>query len=173
MLEHTGDGEGFLSWRRLVAENDWQQPVERDVTAKGDVRVHWMSEFQVKNRRKECTCGEVLSDRVKIAVVRKGIEDGDLRRRLLMDAARLSTYGTTADSKHHHGPRHTSPMDVSAVYTGKDKGNGKRSKGKGKNKKKDEEKDLAANPDAEMICFCFHWKRSPHSILQDIRERQG
>ena len=95
LLEHAGDGEGLLSWRRLVAEYE-PTTAGRETsrllevlaqTFKGDV---WSSldEFEVKIRRYERTCREVLSDRVKIAVVQKGIEDDNLRRHLLMHAAR-------------------------------------------------------------------------------------
>ena len=106
----------------------------------------------MKIRRYGRTCGELLSDRVKIAVVQKGIEEDDLRRHLLMHAARLSTYPLVREEIRSiimaretlTGP---APMDVSAVY-----------KGKGKNNEKDKEKDPATNPDAEMICCCCHPK---------------
>ena len=99
LLGHAGDGEGLLSWRRLEAEDE-QAAAGRETslllevlaqTFKGDV-VRSLCEFEVKIRRYERTCGEVLSDRVKIAVVQKGIEDDDLRRHLLMHAARFSAY---------------------------------------------------------------------------------
>ena len=60
-------------------------------TFKGDVRGS-LDEFEVKIRRYERSCNKILSDRVKIAVVQKGIEDEDLRRHVLMHASRLSTY---------------------------------------------------------------------------------
>ena len=116
---------------------------------------------------------------MKIAVVQKGIEDEDLRRHTLMHAARLSTYPFVREEIRSivmardtlAGP---APMDVSAVYQGKGKGKGRKGKGKGKGKDKDKnkEKDPAANPDAEMICYYCHRKRSPQTRLQDIRERQ-
>ena len=59
-------------------------------TFKGDVRGS-LDEFEVKIRRYERSCDEVLSDRVKIAVVQKGIEDEDLRRHVLVHASRFST----------------------------------------------------------------------------------
>ena len=90
-------------------------------------------EFEVKIRRYERTCGEVLSDRVKIAVVQKGIEGDDLRRHLLMHAARLSTFLFVREEIRSifmardtlTGP---APMDVSAVYKGKqgEEGQGQR-----------------------------------------------
>ena len=46
----------------------------------------------MKFRRYERTCWEVLSDRVKIAVVQRSIEYDDLRRHLLMHATLLLTY---------------------------------------------------------------------------------
>ena len=78
MLEHAGDGEGLLSWRRLVAEYE-PATAGRETslllevlaqTFKGDVRGS-LDEFEVKIRRYERSCNEVLSDRVKIAVVQK------------------------------------------------------------------------------------------------------
>ena len=138
-------------------------------TFKGDVRGS-LDEFDVKIRRYERSCDEVLSDRVKIAVVQKGIEDEDLRRHVLMHASRFSTYPLVREEIRSiimaretlNGP---TPMDVSAVYKGKkgkEKGKGKGKKGKGKNKgrsdDKGKEKDLAANPDAEIICHYCHRK---------------
>ena len=107
----------------------------------------------MKIRRYKRTCGEVLSDRVKIAFVQMGIEDDDLRRHLLMHAARLSTYPLVREEiRCIIMARDTltglAPIDVSAVY-----------RGKGKDKQKD--KDAVTG---EM---------SPQARLQDIRERQG
>ena len=67
-----------------------------------------LDEFEVKIRRYERSCNEVLSDRVKIAVVQKGIEDEDLRRHVLMHASRLSTYPLVREEIRSiimHGPR--------------------------------------------------------------------
>ena len=116
-------------------------------TFKGDVRGS-LDEFEVKIRRYERSCNEVLPDRVKIAVVQKGIEDEDLRRHVLMHASRLSTCPLVREEiRSIIMPRETlngpTPMDVSAIYKGKkgkEKGKGKGKKGKGK------EKDPAANP---------------------------
>ena len=99
LLEHAGDGEGLLNWRRLVPEYGVatagrETSLLLEVLAqtfKGDVRAS-LDEFDVKIQRYERTCGDFLSDRVAIAVVLKGIEDDDLRRHLLMHAARLSTH---------------------------------------------------------------------------------
>ena len=99
LLEYAGDGEGLLSWHRLVQNTSRQQLVEKTSllfevlaqTFKGDVRGS-LDEFEVKIRKYERSCREVLSDRLKIAVVQKGHEDDDLRRHLLMHASRHSTY---------------------------------------------------------------------------------
>ena len=172
LLEHAGDGEGLLSWRRLVAEYE-PATAGRETslllevlgqTFKGDVRGA-LDDFEVKVRRYERTCGDALSDRVKIAVVQKGLEDEDLRRHLLMHAARLTTYPLVREEIRDiimardtlSGP---TPMDVGAVYKGKGKGKskGKKGKGKGKVKDKDTEKDPVANPDAGVICYHCHRK---------------
>ena len=126
-------------------------------TFKGDVRGS-LDEFEVKFRRYERSCNEVLSDRVKIAVVQKGIEDEDLRRHVFMHASRLSTYPLVREEIRSiimaretlNGP---TPMDVSAVYKGKGKGKMGKGKSKGKSDDKGKEKDPTANPDAEMICY--------------------
>ena len=98
LLEHAGDGEGLLSWHRLMAEYE-PTTAGRETslllevlaqTFEGDVRGS-LDEFEVKIRRYERSCREVLSDRVKIAVVQKGLEEDDLRRHLLMHASPLST----------------------------------------------------------------------------------
>ena len=144
-LEHAGDCEGLLSWRRLVAECE-PATAGRETslllevlaqTFKGDVRGS-LDEFEVKIRRYERSCNEVLSDRVKIAVVQKGIEDEDLRRHVLMHASRLSTYPLVREEIRSiimaretlNGP---TPMDVSAVYKGK------KGKEKGKGKEREEQ----------------------------------
>ena len=60
-------------------------------TFKGNVRGS-LDEFDMKIRRYERRCKEVLPDRVKIAVVQMGLEDNDLRRHLLARVDRLTTY---------------------------------------------------------------------------------
>ena len=82
----------------------------------------------MKIRRYERTCGEVLFDRGKVAVVQKGNEDVDFRRHLLPHAARLSTCPLVREGiRSIIIARDTltslAPMDVSAVF--KDKGKGK------------------------------------------------
>ena len=101
----------------------------------------------MKIRRYERSCNEVLSDRVKIAVVQKGIEDEDLRRHVLMHASRPSTYPLVREEIRsiiiaHETLNGPTPMDVSAVYKdkkGKEKGKGKGKKGKGKSKGKSDD----------------------------------
>ena len=61
----------------------------------------FLDDFGVKVRLYERTLGEVLSDLVKIELVQNGIEDEDLRRHLLMHAARLWTISFI-----HHGLRY-------------------------------------------------------------------
>ena len=116
-----------------------------------------------KIRKYERSCREVLSDRVKIAVVQNGIEDDDLRRHLLMHASRLSTYPLVREELRSiimardtlTGP---SPMDIGPIHKGKGKGKGKKGKGKSNGKGKNKDKDPTTNPDAEMICYYCHRK---------------
>ena len=51
-----------------------------------------LDDFEVKVRRYERTCGEIRSDRLKIAGVQKRTENEGLRRHLLMHASRLSSF---------------------------------------------------------------------------------
>ena len=158
LLEHAGDGEGLLSWRRLVAEYE-PATAGRETslllevlaqTFKGDVRGS-LDEFEVKIRRYERSCNEVLSDRVKIAVVQKGIEDEDLRRHVLMHASRLSTYPLVREEIRSiimaretlNGP---TPMDVSAIYKGK------KGKEKGKGRAKGEQGQERRQGEGEGPC---------------------
>ena len=121
-------------------------------TFKGDVRGS-LDEFEVNIRRYERSCNEVLSDRVKIAVVQKGI----LRRHVLMHASRLSTYPLVREEIRSiimaretlNGP---TPMDVSAIYKGKkgkEKGKDKGKKGKGKSKGKSGRQGEGEGPRSE------------------------
>ena len=119
----------------------------------------------MKIRRYERSCREVLSDRVKIAVAQKGLEDDDLRRHLLMHASRLSTYPLGREEIRSiimardtlSGPAR---MDIGAIHKGKGKGKSKEKKGKGKSKGKgkNKDKDPTTNPDVEMICYYCHRK---------------
>ena len=114
---------------------------------------------------------------MKIAVVQQDIGDEDLRRHVLMHAARFSSKTLVQEevqsismARDMSGP---APMDVSAVYEGKgrDKEQGKTGKGKGKWKEKDKDKDkeAAANPDAGVICCYDHRKR--HRKLETQSKR--
>ena len=183
LLEHAGDGEGLLSWRRLVAECEPATaggetsllPEVLAQTLEDDVRGS-LDEFEVKIRRYERTSGEVLSDRVKIAVVQTGIEDEGLRRHLLMLAARLPTYPLVREEiRSIIMARDTltspTPMDVSTVYKGKGKGKGKKGKGKEKNKEKDKEKDPAANQDADDLLL-LSLERSPQGVVDRNMKNQ-
>ena len=111
-----------------------------------------LDEFEVKIRRFECACGEILSDRVKIAVVHKGIEDEDLRCHSFLHAARLWTYPFVREEVRSITLTGPVPMDDSAVYKGKSSGEGKgeekkgKTGSKGKAKGKNKEKDPAAEP---------------------------
>ena len=131
LLEHAGDAEGLLSWRRLVAEYEPATAGRRETslllevlaqTFKRDGRGS-LDEFEVKIRRFERTCGEVLSG---LAVVQRGIEDDNLRRHLLMHAnvsfcARREIRSIVMARETLAGPV---LMDVSAAYKGKSKGRG-------------------------------------------------
>ena len=133
LLEHAGDGEGLLSWNRLVAGYEpttagGKTSLLLEVLAqtfKGDARGS-LDEFEVKIRKYERSCREVLSDRVKITVVQKGLEDDDLRHHLLMHASRLSTYPLVREELRSivmardtlTGP---APMDIGAIHKGKAK----------------------------------------------------
>ena len=104
-------------------------------TFMGNVRGS-LDDFEVWVRRYERTCGEVVSHRVRIAVVQKGIEDKNRRRHLRMHATRLASHNLVRHEIRSvamardtlSGP---APMDVGAAYKGKGKGKGKEKGKKG------------------------------------------
>ena len=120
-----------------------------------------LDDSEVKVRGYERTCDEVLSDRVKMAVVqawRTKTSDAicscapDAFRRTPSCVSRFGASSWLADTL--SGP---APMDVSAVYRGKGKGKGKEkgNMGKSKGKWKDKDKEAVANPNAEVTCnYC-------------------
>ena len=168
LLEHAGDGEVLLSWHRLVAEYE-PTTAGRETslllevlaqTFKGDVQGS-LDEFEVKIRRYDSSCREDLSDRVKIAVAQKRLDDDDLRRHLLMHPSRLATYPLVREELRSIIMARDMltglvPMDIGAVHKGKGKGKEKKGKGKGKGKGINKEKDPATNPDAEGVCYYCH-----------------
>ena len=104
LLEHAGDGEGLLGWRRLVVEYEPATAGRGNISvARGscpDLQRHVrgsLDEFEVKIRRYERSCNEVLSDRVKIAVVQTP------RAHACFSPFNVSS-GSRGDTQHHHGP---------------------------------------------------------------------
>ncbi len=94
-----------------------------------------MDSFELLVRQYEDASEDMLSDSLKIALVQKGIRDITLRDRLLLHAARLTSYTAlraevrdimTARSAVHAG---VAPMDIGALAS---KGKGKGSKGGGR-----------------------------------------
>ena len=155
----------------------WRPPQEvLAQTFKGDVRES-LDDFEVRVRRCERTRGEVLSDRVKITSVQRGIEDEDLRRHLLMHATRLSTCTLVREEIRTiimardtmSGP---APMDVSAVCTSKGKGKGKETGKKGRCKGGWKDMEALVNPRCRSGMLLLPSQRSQEARLSDHGERQ-
>ena len=80
---------------------------------------------------------DVLSDCVQIGVAKKGLQDDDLRRHLLMHASRLSTYPLVREELRSiivardtlTGP---APMDTGAIHKGKGQRQGEEGQHTGK-----------------------------------------
>ena len=120
LLEHAGDGAGLFSKHRLVAECDLTTAGRKTSlllevlaqTFKGNVRGS-LDEFEMKIRKYGRSCKEVLSDRVKIAVVQMGLQDSDLKRHL---RARRSAHNASpcarGGQEHHYCLRHADRLST-------------------------------------------------------------
>ena len=184
LLEHAGESEGFLAWRRLVDEFEPRTAGRQAGLLLGLLRFEFageprtaMDEFDLMVREYEKSSGEQLSESLKVALVQKGLRDEGLRAHLVLHAARLPSYQAVRDEvrsilqTRHALASGPAPMDIGAVEKGKAKGKGKSGgKDKGEGKKgfasrsdsgkgfgKDA-KDAAKKPDSEVVCFYCHKK---------------
>jgi len=178
LLEHAGESEGFLAWRRLVDEFEPRTAGRQAGLLLGLLRFEFageprtaMDEFDLSVREYEKSSGEQLSESLKVALVQKGLRDEGLRAHLVLHAARLPSYQAVRDEvrsilqTRHALASGPAPMDIGAVEKGKAKGKGKsggKDKGKGKSGGKDKGKgkkeDAEKKPDSAMVCFYCHKK---------------
>ena len=167
LVEHAGDTEGGVAWRRLLDENEPRTAGRQCALVKkllhyafpGDPRTA-LDEFEVLLRPYSALSGEDVSESLKVALVQKGITDDALKTHLVLHASRLSTFQQVHEEvrsvliKRQALGQGPVPMDIGALgVKGKGKGKGKN---KGKNKDKGKVKD---KPDAEVTC-CFCGKVS-------------
>ena len=128
LLEHAGESEGFLAWRRLVDEFEPRTAGRQAGLLLGLLRFEFageprtaMDEFDLMVREYEKSSGEQLSESLKVALVQKGRRDEGLRAHLVLHAARLPSYQSVRDEVRSilqtrnalaSGP---APMDIGAV----------------------------------------------------------
>ena len=177
-----GDTEGGVAWRRLL-ESMSQGPQDGSVPCckssftagfPDTCEQPWMSS-RCCFARYSALSGEDVSERLKVALVRKGITDDALKThlarfkpsnfQLIREEVRSVLITRQALSQ---GP---APMDIGALDA---KGKGK-SKGKSKDKGKAKDK-----PDAEMTCYycgkvghrkadCWSWQAAQKEKEKDPR----
>ena len=135
LLEHAGESEGFLAWRRLVDEFEPRTAGRQAGLLLGLLRFEFageprtaMDEFDLMVREYEKSSGEQLSESLKVALVQKGLRDEGLRAHLVLHAARLPSYQAVRDEvrsilqTRHALASGPAPMDIGAVEKGKAKG---------------------------------------------------
>ena len=99
LLEHAGDTEGGVAWRRLLDEYEPRTAGRQCALLQellhngfpGDPRTA-LDEFEVLLRRCSALSGEDVSESLKVALVQKGITDDALKTHLVLHASRLSTF---------------------------------------------------------------------------------
>ena len=154
LLEHAGDTEGRVAWRRLLDEYEPRTAGRQCALLHelfhygfpGDPRTS-LDEFEVLLRRYTALSGEDVSESLKVSLVQKGITDDALSRLSTFQLVREEVRSVLI-TRQALG-QGSMPMDIGALDV---KGKGK-AKGKGKGKNKDKGKAMD-KPDAEMTCYC-------------------
>ena len=138
LLEHAGDTEGGVAWRRLLDE--FARTAGRQCALLQEL-LHYgfpgeprtaLDKFEVLLRRYSALSGEDVSESLKVALVQKGITDDALKTHLVWHASRLSTFQLVREEVRSvlimrqalgQGPM---PVDIGALdVKGKGKAKGK------------------------------------------------
>ena len=146
-----------------------------------------IADFEYKITKYETQSGEKIGEKLKIAIIQKGLHDGQMQGHLVLHAARLNTWDgvrnevqAVLQTRIAIAACQSVPMEIGFVAKGKakkgkDKGNGKDTKGKfGKDKGKASPptgKGKGSKPGSKDLkdVECFYCKKKGH-LRRDCRK---
>ncbi len=170
MIKPVGTSEGYRAWRVLQDCHEPDRPgrhaglLQELIGFQTDNVLGSLADFDWKLSKYENQSGERIGDKIKIAIVQRGLQDDQMRAHRVLHSSRLLTWEQvrgeaqailTTRQALQGGP---TPMDVSALFQkgeGKGKGKGKKGKGKGKEKGEVEKADRQKKR-------CYHCHKECH-----------
>ncbi|CAK0906965.1 unnamed protein product, partial [Prorocentrum cordatum] len=202
LIKPVGVGEGYRAWRTLQDMYEPDRPgrhagLLQELIAfqfPEDNIVGMLADFDFKVTKYESQSHERIGDRIKMAILQRGIQDEALRAHLVHNASRLVTWELMRNEVHMVISTRSAisavpppvPMDTSAVEKARReaawKGKGKKGKeGKGRKGKGDDnstdQKSQAAKDRAEKRCFhCHktgHVKSECRKFLAEQKKKKG
>ncbi|CAK0858488.1 unnamed protein product [Prorocentrum cordatum] len=201
LIKPVGVGEGYRAWRTLQDMYEPDRPgrhagLLQELIAfqfPEDNIVGTLADFDFKVTKYESQSHERIGDRIKMAILQRGIQDEALRAHLVHNASRLTTWELMRNEVHMVISTRSAisavpppvPMDTSAVEKARrerDKGKGKKGKeGKGRKGKggdnSTDQRSQAAKDRAEKRCFhCHktgHVKNECRKFLAEQKKKKG
>ncbi|CAK0873283.1 unnamed protein product, partial [Prorocentrum cordatum] len=202
LIKPVGVGEGYRAWRTLQDMYEPDRPgrhagLLQELIAfqfPEDNIVGMLADFDFKVTKYESQSHERIGDRIKMAILQRGIQDEALRAHLVHNASRLVTWELMRNEVHMVISTRSAiaavpppvPMDTSAVEKARreaaSKGKGKKGKdGKGRKGKgsdnSTDQKSQAAKDRAEKRCFhCHktgHVKSECRKFLAEQKKKKG
>ncbi|CAK0873076.1 unnamed protein product [Prorocentrum cordatum] len=202
LIKPVGVGEGYRAWRTLQDMYEPDRPgrhagLLQELIAfqfPEDNIVGMLADFDFKVTKYESQSHERIGDRIKMAILQRGIQDEALRAHLVHNASRLVTWELMRNEVHMVISTRSAisavpppvPMDTSAVEKARReaawKGKGKKGKeGKGRKGKggdnSTDQKSQAAKDRAEKRCFhCHktgHVKSECRKFLAEQKKKKG
>ncbi|CAK0902772.1 unnamed protein product [Prorocentrum cordatum] len=202
LIKPVGVGEGYRAWRTLQDMYEPDRPgrhagLLQELIAfqfPEDNIVGMLADFDFKVTKYESQSHERIGDRIKMAILQRGIQDEALRAHLVHNASRLVTWELMRNEVHMVISTRSAiaavpppvPMDTSAVEKARreaaSKGKGKKGKdGKGRKGKggdnSTDQKSQAAKDRAERRCFhCHktgHVKSECRKFLAEQKKKKG
>ena len=152
LVKAVPSGEGYRVWRVLQERFESTMPSRQAGLLQEIIGYQFpaeqieagIAEFEFKVNKYENQSGEVISEKLKIAIMQKGLQDLQIQGHLVLHAGRLLTWDAVRNevqsvlsTRQAIAACHTTvPMEIGFVYKGKNGKKGKQKKGKDKSKLK-------------------------------------
>jgi hypothetical protein len=152
LVKAVPSGEGYRVWRVLQERFESSMPSRQAGLLQEIIGYQFpaeqieagIAEFEFKVNKYENQSGEVISEKLKIAIMQKGLQDLQIQGHLVLHAGRLVTWDAVRNevqsvlsTRQAIAACHTTvPMEIGFVYKGKGGKKGKDKKGKDKSKSK-------------------------------------